>query len=419
MASAMILRLSISSYSKYSKDVLGSIFSSTTPSFGQRISTSTNFGSLRSIHLDPCFSNACRKCRSPTVRTATSDSEAKAGFPDVGDENKQLGDDSLHVKSPSYTQWDALTSTIAGSSTLPFLLLQSPQIMLNAQNLLAGNRAALFAVGWLGQLTGLLGNLSLLSYFAKKKETGTVVVQTVGVISIYCVCFQLAMAGAMPSTPFIASSVAVGLGLILNFLNYYNLLNASIWRLWEDCITIGGLSVLPQVMWSTFVPYLPQSILPGVLSFAMALTTIILARSGKLSEKAVEFVGSTSGWTATLLFMWMPIAQMWTNYLNPNNIRGLSVDSILLAMIGNGLLIPRALFTRDIMWFTGSSWAALLYGWGNLLSIYIFGGIGKTYFLAVTSALILWLGTIFWRDAKAYGLNSPFSSLKQLMLGSM
>jgi len=415
----MILRLSISSYSKYSKDVLGSNFSSTTPSFGQRISTSTNFGSLRSIHLDPCFSNACRKCRSSIVRTATSDSEAKAGFPDVGDENKQLGDDSLHVKSPSYTQWDSLTSTIAGSSTLPFLLLQSPQIMLNAQNLLAGNRAALFAVGWLGQLTGLLGNLSLLSYFAKKKETGTVVVQTVGVISIYCVCFQLAMAGAMPSTPFIASSVAVGLGLILNFLNYYNLLNASIWRLWEDCITIGGLSVLPQVMWSTFVPYLPQSILPGVLSFAMALTTIILARSGKLSEKAVEFVGSTSGWTATLLFMWMPIAQMWTNYLNPNNIRGLSVDSILLAMIGNGLLIPRALFTRDIMWFTGSSWAALLYGWGNLLSIYIFGGIGKTYFLAVTSALILWLGTIFWRDAKAYGLNSPFSSLKQLMLGSM
>lgn len=413
----MILRLSISSCSKYSKDVLGSNFSSTTPSFGQRISTSSNFGSLRSIHLDPCFSNACRKCRSPIVRTATS--EAKAGFPDVGDENKQLGDDSLHVKSPSYTQWDALTSTIAGSSTLPFLLLQLPQIILNAQNLLAGNRAALFAVGWLGQLTGLLGNLSLLSYFAKKKETGTVVVQTLGVISIYCVCFQLAMAGAMPSTPFIASSVAVGLGLILNFLNYYNLLNASIWRLWEDCITIGGLSVLPQVMWSTFVPYLPQSILPGVLSFAMALTTIILARSGKLSEKAVEFVGSTSGWTATLLFMWMPIAQMWTNYLNPNNIRGLSVDSILLAMIGNGLLIPRALFTRDIMWFTGSSWAALLYGWGNLLSIYIFGGIGKTYFLAVTSALILWLGTIFWRDAKAYGLNSPFSSLKQLMLGSM
>lgn len=415
----MVLRLSISSCSKYRKDVLGSNLSSTTPSFGKRISTSTDCGNLRIIHLNPYFSNACRKCRNPIVRTATSDSEAKDGFPDLGDENKQLGDDSLHAKNPSYTQWDALTSTIAASSNIPFLLLQLPQIMLNAQNLLAGNKTALFALGWLGQLTGLLGNLSLLSYFVKKRESGTIVVQTVGVISIYCVLFQLAMAGAMPSTLFIATSVAVGLGLILNFLNYYNLLNASIWRLWEDCITIGGLSVLPQVMWSTFVPYLPQSILPGILSFALSLTTIILARSGKLSEKAVKLVGSTSGWTATLLFMWMPIAQMWTNYLNPNNIRGLSVDSLLLAMIGNGLLIPRALFTRDIMWFTGSSWAALLYGWGNILSIYFFGGIGKTYFLAVTSALILWLGTIFWRDAKAYGLNSPFSSLKQLMPGSV
>lgn len=415
----MVLRLSISSCSKYRKDVLGSNLSSTTPSFGKRISTSTDCGNLRIIHLNPYFSNACRKCRNPIVRTATSDSEAKDGFPDLGDENKQLGDDSLHAKNPSYTQWDALTSTIAASSNIPFLLLQLPQIMLNAQNLLAGNKTALFALGWLGQLTGLLGNLSLLSYFVKKRESGTIVVQTVGVISIYCVLFQLAMAGAMPSTLFIATSVAVGLGLILNFLNYCNLLNASIWRLWEDCITIGGLSVLPQVMWSTFVPYLPQSILPGILSFALSLTTIILARSGKLSEKAVKLVGSTSGWTATLLFMWMPIAQMWTNYLNPNNIRGLSVDSLLLAMIGNGLLIPRALFTRDIMWFTGSSWAALLYGWGNILNIYIFGGIGKTYFLAVTSALILWLGTIFWRDAKAYGLNSPFSSLKQLMPGSV
>lgn len=415
----MVLRLSISSCSKYRKDVLGSNLSSTTPSFGKRISTSTDCGNLRIIHLNPYFSNVCRKCRNPIVRTATSDSEAKDGFPDLGDENKQLGDDSLHAKNPSYTQWDALTSTIAASSNIPFLLLQLPQIMLNAQNLLAGNKTALFALGWLGQLTGLLGNLSLLSYFVKKRESGTIVVQTVGVISIYCVLFQLAMAGAMPSTLFIATSVAVGLGLILNFLNYYNLLNASIWRLWEDCITIGGLSVLPQVMWSTFVPYLPQSILPGILSFALSLTTIILARSGKLSEKAVKLVGSTSGWTATLLFMWMPIAQMWTNYLNPNNIRGLSVDSILLAMIGNGLLIPRALFTRDIMWFTGSSWAALLYGWGNILSIYIFGGVGKTYFLAVTSALILWLGTIFWRDAKAYGLNSPFNSLKQLMPGSV
>ena len=34
------------------------------------------------------------------------------------------------------------------------------------------------------------------------------------------------------------------------------------------------------------------------------------ARMGKLSEGGTKFVGSLSGWTATLLFMWMPVAQM-------------------------------------------------------------------------------------------------------------
>lgn len=102
---------------------------------------------------------------------------------------------------------------------------------------------------------------------------------------------------------------------------------------------------------------------------------------GKLSEEGTKFVGSISGWTATLLFMWMPVAQMviyfmprnkkflfqlsvpvssltrlvvplqWTNFLKPDNIKGLSAVSMLLAMIGNGLMIPRALFIRDFMWY--------------------------------------------------------------------
>jgi len=87
-----------------------------------------------------------------------------------------------------------------------------------------------------------------------------VVVQTVGVASIYCIHFQLAMARAMPSTPFIVTSVAVGLRLISNFPNYHELLNVHIRRLWEDYITVGRLSVLPQVILLNFVPYLPRSI---------------------------------------------------------------------------------------------------------------------------------------------------------------
>lgn len=96
-------------------------------------------------------------------------------------------------------------------------------------------------------LTGLLGNLSLLSYFAKKKETEAVLVQTLGVVSTYAVIAQLAMAEAMPLPHFTATSVVVASGLVLNFLYYFSLLHPRIWQFWEDFITIGGLSVLPQV----------------------------------------------------------------------------------------------------------------------------------------------------------------------------
>lgn len=95
--------------------------------------------------------------------------------------------------------------------------------------------------------TGLLGNLSLLSYFIKKRETEAVVVQTLGVVSTYVVITQLAMAGSMPLPQYSATSVVVFTGLVVNFMNYFYLLNPGIWHLWEDFITIVGLSALPQV----------------------------------------------------------------------------------------------------------------------------------------------------------------------------
>lgn len=95
--------------------------------------------------------------------------------------------------------------------------------------------------------TGLLGNLSLLSYFIKKRETEAVVIQMLGAISMYVVILQLAMAEAMPFPHFIATSIVIASGLTLNFMKYFHLLNAEIWHFWEEFITIVGLSALPQV----------------------------------------------------------------------------------------------------------------------------------------------------------------------------
>ncbi|KAF4380326.1 hypothetical protein F8388_024619, partial [Cannabis sativa] len=213
---------------------------------------------------------------------------------------------------------------------------------------------------------------------------------------------------------FVLWIVLVVTGLAVNFFNYFYLLNDSVWRFWEDVITVGGLSALPQVMCSTFVPYLPNTILPGALSFVVAVAAVVMARLGKLSEKGTKFVGAISGWTATLLFMWMPVSQMWTNFLNPDNIKGLSPVSMLLAMIGNGLMIPRALLTRDFMWFLGSSWASFFYGYGNLACLYWFNSISKEFFLAATAGFELWIGMALWRDTVVQEHNHPHILLLQI-----
>ncbi|XP_062226623.1 maltose excess protein 1-like, chloroplastic [Phragmites australis] len=55
------------------------------------------------------------------------------------------------LKDPKkFQEWDYMTAKFAGAANVPFLLLQLPQIFLNARNLLAGNKTALFAVPWVG-----------------------------------------------------------------------------------------------------------------------------------------------------------------------------------------------------------------------------------------------------------------------------
>lgn len=73
------------------------------------------------------------------------------------------------------------------------------------------------------------------------------VVQGVGAATTLIVLMQLAIAGAMPLAAFAATAIAVVLGFILNLLNYQELLRPSIWHVWEEAVTIGGVTVLPQV----------------------------------------------------------------------------------------------------------------------------------------------------------------------------
>jgi hypothetical protein len=244
-----------------------------------------------------------------------------------------------------------------------------------------------------------------------------VIVQAVGVITTHIVLLQLAIAGAMPLPAFTATSTWVVVGFILNLLNYQELLRPSIWRLWNEAVTIVGVTVLPQVMWSTFQQFLPETYLPSIICGTIIVALVIAVRMEKAPEKVVTIMGGVSAWTATLFFMWGPIAQMWTNLLNPSNIKGLSSQTVLLAMSGNAMLQPRAIFIRDFMWYAGTQWGCLLAGVGNLLAMYMNDVVSGTMFYGVTTTYVAWIVFYCYKDSQAYRLTSIFTPMYELVTG--
>ena len=58
------------------------------------------------------------------------------------------------------------------------------------------------------------------------------------------------------------------------------------------------------------------------------------------------------------------------NFRDPGSLEGLSLGTLLLAILGNAMMVPRALLTQDRVWLTGTTWACLA-GWGQILSLYL------------------------------------------------
>lgn len=66
----------------------------------------------------------------------------------------------------------------------------------------------------------------------------------------------------------------------------------------------------------------------------------------------------------------LPCHHQVRNFLEPQSLEGLSVGTMLLALTGNVMMLPRALFTRDTVWTAGTSWGSAA-GWGQLLSMFL------------------------------------------------
>jgi hypothetical protein len=71
------------------------------------------------------------------------------------------------------------------------------------------------------------------------------------------------------------------------------------------------------------------------------------------------------------MFTLSPLPQLVRNFSNLSDLAGLSLGTMLLAMLGNAACIPRALFTRDKAWTWGSTWGCVVMGWAQCLSLFL------------------------------------------------
>ncbi|GIL70313.1 hypothetical protein Vretifemale_1117 [Volvox reticuliferus] len=130
----------------------------------------------------------------------------------------------------------------------------------------------------------------------------------------------------------------------------------------------SALRVVLQVLYNTVAPA-ASSLLP--FFFTLAALGMILGTklSRKVGGDASTLVRQLPGWGATLLFALSPLPQLVRNLLEPQSLEGLSVGTMLLALLGNALMVPRALLVRDVVWLSGTTWACVA-GWGQLFSMF-------------------------------------------------
>ena len=402
------------------------------------------------------------KLESVSFSFASADAEASFDEGVYDDDISEFAD----ARIPTWVtltrrRWSAVTMSAASAATVPFLFLTMPQIVKNASLIAAGRPEALAAIAWQGQVAGLLGNLLLLSYFTDKGELSASVVQGVGVCATAALLTQICAAGHIPVPPFLAAAAAVVAGVAVSLARLlgkcgpvdengvpcvgnvqcdlskpfgsfddvdelYNDLDAdnsstkffakarvafgdfsnTLWSFYQGVLGVVGLAALPQVGLQSLLPAEAATklgILPGLVGGSLGLGLVVLGKLNLLPPALATAWGRLSGWTATLLFMTMPVAQLAANFSRPATLAGLSVWSSLLAMLGNALMVPRALYTRDVIWLTGSTWGCTLAGWGVMLSLFLgtdpntgaryidgfaFGALTATFFLYLAA---VWL----------------------------
>ena len=330
--------------------------------------------------------------------------------------------------------WDLATQNLVKASWGVFGLLQLPQLWQNFVNLAqvhpflksalslfdvsAGHLTAISGIPFMGVLSGILADGILMSYYTGQKEMASSVVQTIGVVMASLVLSQVAWAGFVPLAVYFAALPLILTHLAVNALKWAGKLpekiaGVSIWDSWQKFLTLAGMFLLPAGVSVMFAGAaggvslgLPL-ILGSVAAFA-GLGLMIAESRGKLSEKWSSRWKDIGAWLATALFMFMPLAQIHSIFVNPAGVGGLALPSFFMGALGNLLMLPRAILTKNKIWFVGSGWAVLVGGLGVFLSLAVHGVLAAWLYLGVLSAAAV---SFLYYALKRNQKNSKESSL--------
>jgi hypothetical protein len=287
-----------------------------------------------------------------------------------------------------WANWTNHMVAIAGGI---FSVAQFPQIFKNFGNLSAGRPKELQGLPPAGYSSGTLANMTLLGYFRSMGEIWTAISQAMSVLSNAIVITQIFMAGFMPPVAYALVMAGVAAGALINWFDHKGGLPKSLFKggqlpkkvfdVWSKMLGILAMTVLPWVLWTTFAPYFvaaakAASLLPLAVAGPVALAMFFLNEFDKLPKRMKAVWNVAGAWSATILFGYGPVA-MHAYYLkNPAGLTGMSgigLLSFFLNLLGNTLLLPRMMYSKNTIGTVGNLWMVYVGAIGCLAWMFAFG----------------------------------------------
>ncbi len=294
--------------------------------------------------------------------------------------------------------WNRWNQVLVGASILIFLPLQLPQILRNADLIGSSDpeaAAALVVIPALGFASGMLGNLLLMSFLAGEKETWGATIQGVGMATSGVVLAQLHAAGLVRDVFFFPFVTALAVGLVVNALNFFlserKAWSERIWPVWQNCLRVTGVIALPAFivlqLHDAFFPGLPRW--PGATGLGLLASFAMLGFIRQQAESFPEFFAERNrwrrrvlnrseyldawlrrgwrglaGWTANLLFMFGPLAQLINGLAHPESLGALALSTQFLCVVGHLLTFSRSgtllVQGKDRIWCFSSIWEIVM-----------------------------------------------------------